>query len=138
MLSFRVEDGKVVEVTEEFTSQKPGEWVSRNDFETLEHAKEVAKQATELTGDLHLAIYRKSVLPHCDIIRAPALGDPVSYSFNGDSYPDGVITNISNSLKVITTSTGHKYYRRKESGAWLRGGTWALVHGHVETRNPHF
>ena len=138
MLSFRIENDRVVEVTSEFTSQKEGEWINRNDLATLEYAREIAKQASELTGDLHLAIYRESVLPHCDIIRSPKVGDPVSYAFNGDSYPDGHIVGVSKSLKVVTTSTGRKFYRRKESGAWVNAGTWTLVHGHVEKRNPHF
>lgn len=138
MLSFRIDDGRVVEVTSEFTSQKEGKWIDRNDLDTLDFAREIAQQATELTGDLHIAIYRESVLPHCDIIRSPKVGDPVSYAFNGDSYPCGHIASISKSLKVVTTSTGRKFYRRKESGAWINAGTWTLVHGHVETRNPHF
>jgi hypothetical protein len=138
MLSFRIEEGQVVEVTSEFTSQKEGKWINRNNLYTFDFAVLIAEQATELTGDLHLAIYRESVLPHCDIIRSPKVGDPVSYAFNGDSYPCGEIVKISRSLKVVTTSTGRKFYRRKESGAWINAGTWTLVHGHVETRNPHF
>lgn len=79
------------------------------------------------------------VSPRYDVILAPAVGDAVSYSFNGDSYPDGFISKISASLRVVTTDTGSVYYRRKLSGAWIKkGGTWSMIRGHHNDRNPSF
>lgn len=81
--------------------------------------------------------------PHCSprftVFRFPAVGDPVSYGFNGDYYPDGQIVKVGTGPKAkITTSTGSVYYRRKLSASWTKpGGTWALVHGHHDRRNPH-
>ena len=80
--------------------------------------------------------------PHCwplfSIVTPPAVGDKVSYAFNGDCTPDGEVVKVSKSLKVVTTSTVAKFYRRRESGAWIKDGTWSLVPGHVSKRNPHF
>jgi len=76
--------------------------------------------------------------PRFSIVTPPAVGDKVSYAFNGDSYPDGEVVRVSKSLRVVTTSTGSKFYRRRESGAWVQNGTWSLVRGHVSERNPHF
>lgn len=70
--------------------------------------------------------------------RVPAVGDPVSYSFNGDSYPDGHVTKVSKTLRV-TTSSGKVYRRKGLTGAWIaEGGTWSLGFGHVSKRNPEF
>ena len=76
--------------------------------------------------------------PRFSIVTPPAVGDEVSYAFNGDSYPDGEVVKVSKSLKVVTTSTGAKFYRRRESGAWIKNRTWSLIPGHVSERNPHF
>ena len=101
----------------------------------------LAQQATELTGKTHTVIdngpHRR---PRYDIIEVPAVGDAVSYAFNGDCTPDGHITHVTaGTFRVIKTDTGSVYYRRKNSGAWVKkGGTWSLVKGHVDKRNPHF
>lgn len=81
----------------------------------------------------------ESQTPRYDIIEAPQVGDAVSYAFNGDSYPDGHITKVSKSLKVITTDTGSTYYRKRESGCWKKkGGTWSMIAGHINKLNPEF
>ncbi len=77
--------------------------------------------------------------PRFDIIIAPKVGDPVSYAFNGDYYPDGVITRISESCRVVATSGGHVYFRRKATSSWIQaGGTWRLVQGHRSDKNMEF
>jgi len=76
--------------------------------------------------------------PRYSVKMAPQVGDEVSYSFNGDTYPCGTITKISDSYKQITTSEGRKFYRRKLTGAWINNGTWSLVGGHRHEQNPHF
>jgi hypothetical protein len=69
--------------------------------------------------------------PQFDVIKAPKVGDKVSQSFNGDSYPRGEIVSVSKSLKLVTTSTGHKFYRRGKSGAWLVNKYASMIPGHV-------
>lgn len=117
------------------------DWQSRRDWTSIQMADAVAHGATKLTGKLHVAIDNGNcVYPRYDVIEAPAAGDKVSYSFNGDSYPDGEITSVTaHTLRVIKTSTGSTYYRRRASDTWVKkGGTWALVQGHIDERNPSF
>lgn len=74
------------------------------------------------------------------MIAAPRVGAPVSYAFNGDYHPDGEITKVGTGPKArVTTSTGSVYYRWKKTASWIKaGGTWRMVHGHVDRRNPSF
>lgn len=117
----------------------PTEWDTRNDWPTMDHARRVAEAATVFAGALYIAIDSgPNVSPRFDVIKAPAIGDEVSYSFNGDTTPDGTIAGMSSNLRVIRTSTGRVYYRRGESGRWVRHGTWALIPGHINERNPSF
>lgn len=108
---------------------------NRNDWHTFEAAKEVAAAlgpkyvATDAGG---------GVSPRYDVQELPQIGDKVSYAFNGDYYPCGVIASISKSLKVITTDEGHKFYRKRETGCWKYDGTWSLVQGHISRLNPEF
>jgi hypothetical protein len=76
--------------------------------------------------------------PRYDVIKAPQHLAPVSYCFNGDYYPCGHIKSISKTMKKITTTTGKTFYRRKNTGCWLANGTWSMVEGHIEARNPMF
>ena len=99
----------------------------------------IAEQATKNSGELHIVVdHGEWVSPQFDIIRAPAVGDEVSYAFNGDYSPCGEIVKISKTLKVITTSEGQKFYRKGNSGQWKYCRTWTLVRGHIERRNQHF
>ena len=110
---------------------------TRHNWTTPERAAEVAANLSASTGRFYIAIDNGAgTWPQHDIIEAPKVGDPVSYGFNGDRYPDGAILRVSPSLKVVTTKKG-KYYRRKKTGRWVRAGCWALIPGHVTTRNPH-
>lgn len=139
MLFFRIENNKVVMVSESCGDR--AEWISRHDFRDIFHAEHIARQATDLTGKLHIGVDNGTgVWPRYDVVEAPTVGDAVSYGFNGDSYPDGEIVSITpHSLKVIVTSTGSKYYRRKSTGSWKKaGGTWSLIKGTHNERNPHF
>lgn len=139
MLFFKSNDnGDVVEVSEKV--QNGTQWFSRWQMDSFETAERVAASASKATGRLHIAIDNTtSVSPRYDVIEAPKVGDEVSYGFNGDSYPDGTIVKIGKNLKIITTSTGHRYYRRKLMGRWVQtGGTWSLIQGHHNERNPSF
>lgn len=108
---------------------------NRNDWKTFEAANEVA---AALGSDYIATDAGPCVSPRYDVIKLPQVGEAVSYAFNGDSYPCGHITKISKSKRRIETSEGKIFFRRKLSGAWINNGTWSLIGGHVEKRNPHF
>ena len=75
-------------------------WVSRWDWSTFEAAHEVAEAASIFEGVEYIAIDRGAYTsPRFDVIRAPQVLDPVSYSFNGDSYPCGYIKTMLESAK---------------------------------------
>lgn len=117
---------------------EPG-WITHHDITSFEHAEEIAEAASKFAGIDYLAFDRGShCYPRFGVMEAPKQLDPVSYSFNGDSYPCGYIKSVSPSFKKIVTTTGATFYRRKQSGAWLMNRTWSLIPGHIEERNPHF
>jgi hypothetical protein len=123
------------------TNAARGAFESRNDWRTFERAKQVAHELNRHrdSGPFLAIDSGPYVSPRYDVIERPQIGDKVSYSFNGDSYPDGEVVAISESLKLVRTSTGSKYYRRGDTGRWVKaGGTWSLIQGHVNERNPHF
>lgn len=112
---------------------KTEEMPRRTMFET-----ETEASAALLEGEI-VADQGAHVWPRFRVISPPAVGDAVSYAFNGDYTPDGTVVSVSKSLRVVKTSTGNVYYRRRKSAAWIRkGGTWGLVAGHVSRRNPSF
>lgn len=86
-----------------------------------------------------------------------AVGDDVSYGFNGDWYYGGKVSKIT--AKFLTTTHGNKYSlevikdRQKVTDAngfvdyvdcnrevfrSVHGGTWSLTKGIHESLNPHF
>ena len=142
MLFFKLLDGKVTQVSEDcYPKDERGQWVARHDMKAFYDACGIAMQATEVTGELYIGVDSgDNVWPRYDVIKAPKLGDAVSYSFNGDSYPDGEIVHVTpGTLRQIKTSTGSTYYRRKLSAGWRKqGGTWWMIRGHHNHRNPSF
>ena len=121
------------------TSADGSGWMTRHDFKSMDQASEIAKSATEVTGKLYLPVDAGSgVWPRFDVIEAPAVGDEVSYAFNGDYYPCGTIKSISASFRLITTTEGQKFYRRRESACWKYNGVWSMVDGHRKELNPSF
>ena len=71
-------------------------WMNRNDITSFEQAKTLASQLTLKTNRLFLAADAgESTSPRYDVFKAPVIGDEVSKSFNGDSYPEGMITKIT-------------------------------------------
>lgn len=143
MLYFRLNtDGKVVQVAHDRIPEGENRamWIARHEMVDLDYAKRIAAEATELTGTLHVGIDNGSnVWPRFDVAVAPAVGDKVSQGFNGDYYPDGVIVHVTpGTLRQVKTDTGSTYFRHKESGCWRKDGTWSLVPGHRNERNPHF
>ncbi len=115
-------------------------YISRHDFASIGDAQAIAD---ELDGE-YMAIDRGThVSPRYDVIgydviEKPVVGNLVSRAFNGDSYSAGEITSISSTMRKVTTSTGEVFWRRRLTGAWVADGTWAMVSGHAETRNPSF
>jgi len=129
-----------------------GGWLNRNDMPTMEFARRVADAATEnakrgANGTIPYQLYipidnGPGCYPRYDVVAAPMVNDVVSKGFNGDYYPVGRVVKVSTNLRVITTcGDGEelKFYRRGESARWVQaGGTWTLVHGERNERNPSF
>jgi len=40
--------------------------------------------------------------------------------------------------RIVTTSTGRKYYRRRLSGAWVADKFYSMARGHISRLNPEF
>lgn len=114
-------------------------WISSRDFETKKDADTVATYLTSMTGDIYLGVDEgPGVSPRYRVIKAPKIGDEVSRSFNGDTYPSGKIVKITPTWQV-TTDEGRKFLRYKETGGWREAGRgfW-MVRGHIYEQNPHF
>lgn len=141
MLFVQIINGKAVKAQTEFPEDRTN-FQNRHDWKTFERAMIVAQRLNDNSSipTPYLAIDNGgNVSPRYDVIERPQIGDKVSYAFNGDYYPDGKIVNISASLRIVTTDTGSKYYRRGQTGRWVKsGGTWSLVQGHRNDKNPSF
>ena len=112
----------------------------RGDWDSFVQVQTIANDLNVAAGSLsYIAVDNgDNNWPRYDVNKLVQVGDPVSYSFNGDSYPDGIVTGMSPTFKVISTSTGNRYYRVRETGCWRRSGTWNLIRGHHRTQNPSF
>lgn len=108
-------------------------WQDRNDWTSRAEVDRIARYLTAMTGDLYVGTERGTSF---DIVRAPKVGDEVSYSFNGDTYPDGVVVKVTKTLQV-KTSTGKTYRRHGQTGSWTNNA-WSLIPGHIYEQNPHF
>lgn len=141
MLYFKVDQDKVTLITEN-RAPTPDFICRGRGIPSYEAAQILADAANAFGGydggKLVATDATASTSPRYDVIRAPTIGDKVSYSFNGDSYPDGEIVKISDSLRVVKTNTGSVYYRRMLTGSWRKDGTWTLIRGHRNERNPSF
>lgn len=147
MIYVLIQNGEVAAVSSDYPKDGTGffvrgqrdGWQNRNDWRSFEEAELIADQVTRFTGKRFIPIdCGPNVYPQFDVIECPTIGDDTSYTFNGDYYPCGKITSISKSLKLIRTSDGKAFYRRKRTGAWLYRGTWALVPGTIRRWNPEF
>jgi hypothetical protein len=149
MFYVKMQDGKAVAASNEYPGNEAisqrGAFENRNDWPTMERAEQIARElneaAMQTVAQPFIAIDNgPNVSPRYDVIERPMVGDPVSYSFNGDTYPDGTITKIAGAgFRIVTTDTGSRYYRRGTSGRWVKqGGTWGMVKGHVSTYNREF
>lgn len=123
-------------------SQSPGKWYETSwDWRDYETACDRASAACKLSGELYLPCDRGEwVSPRYDVVKAPKVGDKVSYAFNGDYYPCGeVVAVTAGTARIVKTSTGKTFYRRKLTSAWImQGGTWSLIPGWKSELNPSF
>jgi len=112
---------------------------SRWDWKSFEEVEQIAANLSKATGSSWLGVDRgESVFPRFDVIAAPTVGSPVSEGFNGDYRPCGTIVQITKKLQV-TTSTGAKFRRVKNTATWCRvNGGGSMVDGHIDRYNPHF
>ena len=148
MLYFRLDTaGNVTEVlTDKDEGRHNTDVIYRGDIKDFSHATKLAEQANALTdsklcGKLYLPCDKGDwIHPRYEVVLAPRVGAPVSYSFNGDTYPDGYIVKVGGTdCSRVYTDTGSVYNRRRKSASWIkRGGTWSLVQGHHHERNPSF
>lgn len=109
------------------------------DWKSFDQVSEIAAKLTAMTGKTYLPGDQGSgVSPRYRVFRPPELNDPVSKTFNGDSYPQGYICRITPTWQ-ITTTTGAKFYRYKQTTGWREAGRgfW-LCHGHIYEQNPSF
>lgn len=112
----------------------------RNDWKSFEQATIAAVLVSKFSGESYMPCDNGEwVYPRYDIVAAPKVGSLVSYGFNGDYYPCGEIVKVGKNSKIVTTSTGKVFYRRKQTATWkMKGGTWSMVGGHINERNPSF
>lgn len=112
----------------------PNNW----EIKSYAEAEALAKDLSAKYGVPVLAYdYGTSVSPRYGVIEAPSIGADSSKSFNGDSYPVGKVERISRDYKIITAG-GLRFYRRKLKPVWIQaGGTWCLIGGIHNERNPH-
>lgn len=142
MLYFRIVNDQLTAVANELTDDQHQDptWTTRHDIASYEQAQKMAEQATAVYGETFVAIDNgTSRWPRFDVQALPKVGDKVSYAFNGDYYPDGEVTKITGKdHRIITTSSGRRYFRNRLTGTWLQGKMWYLVPGHIQRWNPEF
>lgn len=152
MFYIRLSGGKIEEISSTYPKEPTGwewarnpsgaratGWMTSRDFITLEHAQTMAERLQAFDGNSYLATDEsESTSPRYRVIQAPKIGDAVSKSFNGDSYPCGHIIKITPTWN-ITTDTGAKFRRYKQTSGWREQGRgfW-MAAGHIDERNPSF
>ncbi len=121
---------------------KDSSWITRHDIKSFEHAEQIASQANAMIGAGTILIPVDSgehCWPRYDVVQAPKVGEEISRCINGDYYPDGEIVKISGkNHRIVTTSTGRKYYRRRQSSIWVADKYYSMVRGHISRLNPEF
>jgi hypothetical protein len=111
-----------------------------HDLKSYAEAQALAEEASKANPTLVILAYDNGPAwsPRYGIMEAPKVGDDVSHGFNGDYYPVGKVEQIGKDYKRIKAG-GVWYYRRKLSPSWIKaGGTWSLVQGIIDERNPSF
>lgn len=141
VVAFQNERPTHVAAFRDLNEDENGGWRTTRDTKSYEQAQAWAAAINAkfaATGDTYIATDAgPNCFPRYDVQRVPAVGDEVSYAFNGDSYPDGTVVRVSKTFKIVVTSTGHYYHRVKLTGGWRRSKTWWLQQGHHREQNPH-
>ena len=144
MFYFRIVNDTVASISCNLTDEQHSDpsWISRHDITSFEHAAQIASQANAMVGAGTILIPVDNgewCSPRYEVVQAPKVGDKVSRCINGDYYPDGEIVKVSGqNNRIVTTSTGRKYYRRRLSGAWIADKFYSMVNGHIHRLNPEF
>lgn len=110
------DDGKLNAVYHNYGSlDKKSNWVSdRDELQTMEQVTKYAEEITTFTGELHIPIdHGDYTFPRFEIMKMFVVGQEISKYFNGDSYPDETIKKISDGLRIITSTSGNRYFRYK-------------------------
>jgi len=111
-----------------------------NRFENMGDAELHAANLEKATGKKHHAYLSNYAFAPYITAQLPDIGDAVSMSFNGDTYPCGTIEKISRTYARITTSEG-KMFTRVSANCWKMGGkrgAFSLVQGTIHQLNPEF
>lgn len=111
-----------------------------NRFENMGDAELHAANLEKATGKKHHAYLSSYAFAPYVTAQLPDIGDAVSMSFNGDTYPCGTIEKISPTYARITTSEG-KMFTRVSANCWKLGGkhgAFSLVQGTIHQLNPEF
>lgn len=110
------------------------------DVASYDEACDIAEALTKSTGKCHLGVDRgEYVWPRFDVIEFDVKpGTVVSMGFNGDYYPQGKVAKVSDNKRVVTLENGLRFYRRRLSSSWVNEGTWSLIPGTRDERNPSF
>lgn len=130
----------------------PYTFENRNDWKSYAAAEEVATALNKKAGKVQYIATDSGpyVSPRYDVMELPKVGDAVSYAFNGDYYPCGKIKSMSPGpgfRRIVAgpdfTGKDRVFWRRCQNGeavggAWVNAGTWSLVPGTIEKRNPEF
>jgi hypothetical protein len=126
------DDGAVIDIRSE-RPREPG-WLKPRWITKFDEIKRLAEAATKFAGRTYVPVdHGNCRSPRYDVVRAPAVGDPVSYHNGVDTYPDGYVAHVTaETLRVVKTTTGRTYYRTLDGGSWLNaGGRRLLVDGHI-------
>lgn len=144
MFFFRIVNDTVASISCNLTAEqcKDPSWISRHDITSLDHATQIASQANAMVGAGTILIpvdNGEHCWPRYDVVEAPRVGAPVSRVINGDYRPDGEIVRISGKhSRIVTTSTGRRYYRRRLSAVWIADKCYSMVAGHINRINLEF
>lgn len=149
MFYIRFHDFRIVEISENCPSDvqwipsgsdvRGSGWISSRDLKSMEDAVQISAELESFTNRRYLPVDAGAgVYPRFRVIQAPKIGDKVSRSFNGDTYPCGEIIRITPSWQ-IRTSSGVKFLRYRETGGWREAcGSFFMIYGDLYEQNPHF
>ena len=67
----------------------------------------------------------------------PQIGEFVSYTFNGDTYPDSKVKKIT-PTGIVVTESGKRYRPDSNGNHKMENSCWYLVLGNHYSQNPSF